>query len=264
VLAGLTLPLVFGLIVLVYPLQSLLGGPLARLILFGLAFAVARFFAKWRDTTVGDLGWVRPTASKIGSGYLIGIGLVSLVAGIMVAAGWYELAWSGSWGSLLAAILSGLAVGLFEEALFRSLWFGGLEPALGTWLALMITAVFFGLLHWLNPGATLISSVAIALTAGLLLGAVFVVWRDVWLVAAVHAAWNATLGGFYGMAVSGQSTGQALLSARESGPDLWTGGAFGPEASLVSILVVGGVTVFLLPAVARSASAPVWRRTPSR
>lgn len=260
-LAFLTLPVVFGLLTLVVVLQVLTGGEFARLLGSGAAFLVARWVASARGVGMAELGWVRPSFRSVGFGLVLGGGLVAAVAAVMVVAGWYSLTWSGAWSELLQALGFGVLVGLFEEAVFRSIWFGGFEPALGSWLTLGLSALLFGLLHSFNPGATTVSSLSIALTGGLLLGAVFVGYRDLWLVAGIHAAWNAVLGGLFGMPVSGSSPNDALLSAVEQGPDLWTGGSFGPEASLIAIAIVGGTGVWLLAKAARGGTVvgPMWR-----
>lgn len=265
-LAGLTVPIVFTLLFLVLPLQALAGGRLARLIGFAGAYLVARWMASWRRVDVGQLGWVRPSVRSIVFGWVVGGGLVATVAAVMAGAGWYSWSWSGAWSNLLGALSFAAVVGLYEEALFRSLWFGGLEPALGTWLTLAISAVLFGFLHSFNPDATIVSSVSVALSGGLLLGAAFVARRDLWFVASIHAAWNAFLGGVLGMPVSGNDPTDALLTAVEGGPDLWTGGAFGPEASLITIAVVGGAGFWFIWRAHSSATVtpPPWREPATR
>lgn len=199
-------------------------------------------------------------------GWVVGGLLVATVAVVMAGAGWYSWSWSGAWSNLFGALTFAAAVGLYEEALFRSLWFGGLEPALGTWLTLAISALLFGFLHSFNPGATIVSSASVALSGGLLLGAAFVARRDLWFVAAIHAAWNGLLGGVLGMPVSGNDPTDALLTAEERGPDLWTGGAFGPEASLITIAVVGGAGAWFIWKAHTSGmvTPPPWREPATR
>lgn len=260
-LAALTLPLIFGLLLVVVVLQEATGGPISRITGFGLAWGVATWFARARGISMATLGWVRPTLRSIAAGLVGGAGLVALVAGVLIATGGYEVSWQGAWGAYLGALVFAIPVGLYEEALFRSIWFGGLESIFGTWTTLALSAVLFGFLHAFNPGASLVSSIAIALTAGVLLGALFVAGRDLWLVAGVHTAWNATLGGFFGMPVSGNPFENAVLNATESGPDLWTGGSFGPEASLASVLIVGLVGGWFVVKARRTTIVPPrWRR----
>ena len=89
----------------------------------------------------------------------------------------------------------------------------------------------------LNPGATIRSSVAIALEAGVLLGAAYAATQRLWLPIGLHAGWNFTEGSLFGMTLSGNTMGVGLLRGSLSGPQILTGGAFGPEASIVAVMV---------------------------
>ena len=101
----------------------------------------------------------------------------------------------------------------------------------------------FGLLHIGNANATWFSSAAIALEAGILLGALYMLTRRLWAVIGFHAAWNFMQGWVFDIPVSGNKT-PALVRADISGSDWMTGGAFGLEASVPA----HGVQVFLLDA----------------
>jgi membrane protease YdiL (CAAX protease family) len=112
-------------------------------------------------------------------------------------------------------------------------------------------------------GAGLFSAVmlAIALTAGLLLAAAFVVTRRLWLVIGIHFAWNFTQGGIFGVAVSGHEV-DGLLRSELSGPELIAGGDFGPEASIFAVGLCVPVAVYLLVLGHRRGRfiRPMWKR----
>ncbi|WP_328561865.1 CPBP family intramembrane glutamic endopeptidase [Streptomyces coelicoflavus] len=133
----------------------------------------------------------------------------------------------------MAAMQLGAAV--TEELIFRGLALQALEKMWGSWAALTATAVLFGLLHLANPDATLWSSTAIAVEAGVLLGAAFLWTRNIWFVVGLHFAWNTTLG-LIGIPVSGHAS-EGLMTTNPTGPDLVTGGDFGLEASIVPVVV---------------------------
>ncbi|GLY98331.1 CPBP family intramembrane glutamic endopeptidase [Actinoplanes sp. NBRC 103695] len=133
----------------------------------------------------------------------------------------------------MAAVSLGAAV--TEELLFRGLALQALERMFGSWVALAITALLFGLLHLANPAGTVWSSVAIAVEAGVLLGAAFLWRRNVWFVVGLHFAWNTAVG-LLGIPVSGHAA-DGLLITRPVGPELLTGGAFGLEASIIPVIV---------------------------
>ena len=139
-----------------------------------------------------------------------------------------------------------------------------IEGWLGTWWALAITAVFFGAAHLGNPQATAFGAVAIALEAGILLGACYLLTRRLWLAIGLHAAWNFVQGGIFGSDISGTGSGRGLIEARFTGPDLLTGGAMGIEASVVAIIVCTAAGLAMLLAVRRRGLVvpPCWRRPP--
>jgi hypothetical protein len=116
----------------------------------------------------------------------------------------------------------------------------------GTWGALIFTSGLFGLAHKANPGATLASSVAIALEAGVLLGAAYAATQRLWLPIGLHIGWNFTEGPLFGMTLSGNKMSEGVLRGSLSGPGMLTGGAFGPEASIVAVLVCLVTAIFFL------------------
>jgi uncharacterized protein len=91
--------------------------------------------------------------------------------------------------------------------------------------------------------ATMLVSVTLL---GLLWTGVFILTRNLWVVAAHHAAWNFTIL-LSGVPLSGIEDWRAVapLETRYAGPDWLTGGIFGPESSLLVIVLVT-ITVVLL------------------
>jgi hypothetical protein len=115
----------------------------------------------------------------------------------------------------------------------------------GTVVALMVSAGFFGLIHMGNHGATVMSGVAIALEAGLLLAVSYAVVRNLWLPIGLHFGWNFAESGIFGSVVSGNAF-KGLFSTTLTGPDLLTGGKFGPEASVVAVAVCATAALVIL------------------
>jgi membrane protease YdiL (CAAX protease family) len=144
-------------------------------------------------------------------------------------------------GTGLNGLGGGLAVAfaaaVLEELLLRAVLFRLLEEATGTTIAVIVSAIVFGLLHGLNPGATPLSTAAIAIEAGVLLALAYALTHNLWLAIGIHMAWNFTEGSVFGAAVSGGAQSQSLVRSVISGPDWLSGGAFGPEASIVSVAV---------------------------
>ncbi|MGI8539226.1 MAG: CPBP family intramembrane glutamic endopeptidase [Rubrobacteraceae bacterium] len=150
-----------------------------------------------------------------------------------------------------------LCVGVYEEALSRGYQLTNLAeglnfPVLGgpkgaVVLAWVITSGVFGILHLGNPNASFISTTNIAL-AGILLGVGYVLTGQLAIPIGVHITWNFFQGNVFGFPVSGlEGLGATFLSTETSGPELWTGGVFGPEAGLLVpiAIVVGSLMTFL-------------------
>ncbi|MEW1837380.1 CPBP family intramembrane glutamic endopeptidase [Nonomuraea angiospora] len=220
-------------------------------------WAVMRFVAGRPTPEIARDGAGREALSGAG----VGLAFVLVCALLIAAAGGYSFSWSS--GNLLPAVLAvaATAVGaaVTEELMFRGLALQALEAMWGSRVALAITALLFGGMHLANPGATVWSSLAIAVEAGVLLGAAYLWRRSIWFVAGLHFAWNATEG-LLGIPVSGHVS-PGLLTAEVSGPALLTGGEFGLEASIVPVLVSLLLAVpMLLRAHRRGGLLPARRR----
>lgn len=133
-------------------------------------------------------------------------------------------------------LFAALLVAAVEETLVRAILFRMLEEGLGSWIALALSAAIFGVMHAFNPGSSATSSVAIALEAGVLLAAAYMLTRRLWFVIGLHAAWNFSEGGIFATQVSGSKV-EGLIGVEFHGSDLLSGGAFGPEASIVAVAI---------------------------
>lgn len=207
-----------------------------------------------------------------GLGFLLGAVLMSAAIGLLAAAGFYAVtstAWGKAalWSVLLNWLLHFLWVAIFEEIGFRGVFFRMMEEWLGSWIALALSAVLFGLLHLIQPHASLVAAFAIAVEAGILLGGAYMLTRSLWLAIGIHWAWNFFEGPIFGTAVSGSADGSgimrnALLHPVWRGPVAWTGGGFGPEAGLATVLVAtfAGVVMVALAIRRGRLVRPCWQR----
>ena len=167
---------------------------------------------------------------------LAGLGIGTLLSCTAIAsmsvAGAVHLTGLGEATRLIATFTAAIMAAVGEELLFRGVLFRILEQAFGTFAALLASALLFGLAHIVNPDATLIGALAIAIEAGLLLGLAYVVTRNLWFPIGLHLAWNFTQGGIFGPA-SGKEHGLVRLAF--TGPDWLTGGALGVEGSVLTV-----------------------------
>jgi hypothetical protein len=187
--------------------------------------------------------WPRELALRTGTrqlavGAAVGFGLFTAVYAVFTAMG--VAAWDGfnGFGAAAPLLLLAIIAGVGEELIFRGVVFRLLEESFGTVVALAVSAALFGLMHAGNPGATAVSTVSIAVEAGVMLAAAYAWSRSLWLPIGIHIAWNFTEGGIYGAAVSGDKVeGIFRVVLSKTASPLVTGGDFGPEASLVAVAI---------------------------
>lgn len=172
----------------------------------------------------------------LGLGTLIGVALFGLVIGTLAALGNYSVHGLGTPTGAVALLGFMAAAAVTEELMFRGVLFRIVEGWTGTWIALTVTSLLFGLLHLVNPNASLWGALAIAIEAGTMLTAAYVATRKLWVPIGLHLGWNVAASAIFSTEVSGNDTPQGLLDASTSGPVLLTGGEFGPEGSVLSIL----------------------------
>ena len=188
-------------------------------------------------------------------GILVGFIIMVLVVSTIVAMGYATVTWRGfSVEKQFSVFMMFLAVAVGEEMIFRGVIFRWIDERWNTWVALLISAILFGWMHISNDNATWWSSLAIAVEAGLLLGAAYKWSGSLWVPIGIHWAWNYTQGNIFGLAVSGSDAGETMLTTIVNGPDIITGGAFGPEASIISVILGTFFTIVFL--------ANCYRRTP--
>jgi CAAX protease family protein len=246
-LALLNFAVVLGLL---FGTQALIRGRVrgagGQVVLSAVVFAAYLAGRKWIEgrqppELVGKGG-----VAEFARGLGLGIALFSAVMALLWIFGAYHPSGRGSASGLATGALVALMVGIGEETLVRGFVFRIVEIAGGTWIGVLVSSALFGLGHAFNPGATALSSIAIALEAGVLLAAAYLLTGRLWFPIGLHAGWNFTEGSLFGMSVSGFDTKLGLLAGTLKGPAILTGGAFGPEASIFAVAVCLAVAVLLL------------------
>ena len=254
--------ILLGALVIIVPATALQllahrlsAAPMAlRVALIGASAAVALvgyvlFVHHVERRRVSELAMAR-SLPQLSAGLLLGALLFGATVAVLALCGVLRITGSAAPGVMLRPLVMAISAGVLEELLFRGVLLRLLDAALGSFLALLLSAVLFGLLHLLAPHATWFSTIAIMLESGVLLGSAYFLTRGLWLPIGVHIGWNFTQGGIFGIAVSGHSS-IGLLQAQLSGPSWLSGGAFGAEASVVAIGICLLTTLLLLALAAR-------------
>lgn len=207
-------------------------------------------YACWSRLTDGS--WpsglaIRKASGDVALGLGTGAAYFCIITAALALPGFYGItAVNNCWTDLLISFAYCFMVACGEEVIFRGILFKMVDKRFNTAAALLVSGLLFGLMHLLNPGATLWSAVAIAIEAGFLLGAAYKWSGGLWLPIGIHWAWNFTEGNIFGFNVSGGAESVRLFVPEIRGPELLTGGGFGPEASIVSVLLGLALTIIFL------------------
>lgn len=199
-----------------------------------------------------------------GFGLVLGGVLMLIIFVVELAAGWVTvtgtLVTRDPDTSFVAAILvpltAFLAVGFYEELFSRGyqlqnlaegLRWNMISPQAAIVIATLLSSAVFGALHAGNPNASLFSTLNIVF-AGVLLAMGYLLTAELAIPIALHITWNFFQGNVFGFPVSGADFRSAtFIGIEQGGPDLWTGGAFGPEAGLLGLgAMILGILLTLL------------------
>jgi CAAX protease family protein len=188
---------------------------------------------------------------------LVGIGITAVQMGLIFVAmlklGW--LTFEGfAWEfdpintvitGVLMFFIGFIFVGWNEELLSRGYHLQTIASGINLFWGVIISSAVFALLHLANPGASWVSTVGIFF-AGIFLAYGYIRTKQLWLSIGLHIGWNFCEGVVFGFPVSGLDI-YALTRIEVTGPEIWTGGAFGPEAGLIVIpaLAIGAALIYL-------------------
>ena len=145
---------------------------------------------------------------------------------------------------VLTFLVAFMFVGWNEELFSRGYHLQTIASGTNLFWGAIISSAIFGALHLANPSATWVSTTGIFL-AGIFFVYAYIRTRQLWLPIGLHIGWNFCEGVVFGFPVSGLDI-YALTRIEVTGPEIWTGGAFGPEAGLIVLpsLVMGGLLIY--------------------
>jgi uncharacterized protein len=231
------------------PLFLWAGGYLVGVTVGGLAAAVianglSMVIFGGRPLTEVGFPWNHDSRHNALAGLAGGVGAALIVLGLPLLTRAAYIAPShdpgSNWRTLMFVPMLLLCGAVGEELLFHGFGFQVLLRSFGAYATVLPVGVLFGYLHASNPN---VSKLAIANTMGfgILFGIAFLRSHDLWLPTGLHFGWNFTLP-LFGVNLSGitiRPTGQEIVWT--AGP-LWSGGDYGPEASILT----SGVLLILL------------------
>ncbi|HEL1703023.1 TPA: CPBP family intramembrane metalloprotease [Streptococcus suis] len=148
-------------------------------------------------------------------------------------------------GEFLILVLAWSIQGTTEELLTRGWMFSSLAAKHNIPVGILVSSLFFTFLHLGNDGISLIPLLDLTLFA-ILACLVMLKTGNLWVISGIHAAWNCFQGNVFAFPVSGTQAGQAFIAVETSGPDWLSGGAFGVEGSVISLLIQAGMITWLV------------------
>jgi membrane protease YdiL (CAAX protease family) len=198
-----------------------------------------RIYERGRLSDLG-VGWT-PSALReflTGAGIAAGAAALILTGALVVGAAHFEPAPASEhpWSSLIFVVIVLLFGAAGEEMLFHGYAFQLLIRSLGAFATILPISIIFGVAHLGNQNA---SNLGIFNTVlwGILLG--YAYWRTkaLWLPIGLHFGWNFALP-LFGVNLSGFTMYVMGYALRWRAGDLWSGGGYGPEGSVLTTAVV--------------------------
>ena len=233
--------------------NELFSSQIVELIMFISSIYIARRFLDKRSFVSLGLQVNKQAFRDIFIGIAITFVMMGLVYLAETAAGWLTFE-SFAWQTEpVANVLGGVSiffvafifVGWNEELLSRGYHLQTLASGTNMFWGIVISSSVFGLAHLGNPNATWISAAGIFF-AGIFLAYGYLRTGQLWLSIGLHIGWNFFEGVVFGFPVSGLDI-YRLIRHQIQGPEIWTGGAFGPEAGLIVLpaLGIGSALIYL-------------------
>jgi membrane protease YdiL (CAAX protease family) len=257
---------IVGILHLLLRIPETVGNAVAYVILIGTTFLVLRLVDHRPFKSVG-----LPLHSRLGvewgQGILLSLLMISLVFIVEYVLGYIHLQWrGGSAGAIGTGLVTTLLVflwfGFGEELFFRGYLFQTLIEGTNQYIAILIMSVLFGAAHIANPNATPLG-VANTVLAGIWLSVAYLKTRTLWFPTALHVTWNFFQGFVYSFPVSGLHVGgDSLFVLEQSGPDWVTGGSYGPEAGVLTTLVLLAANFYILRSSSIRTGEGVWLLQP--
>lgn len=181
---------------------------------------------------------------ELGSGLGLGTLLVLACTGVLLATGTYAITGVVHPGVMLKPLPEQIMVALFEEVLFRAVIFRLLEKSWGTLAALVGSTLLFMVAHMPNEGFSVLAAVMTGV-ASLVFAGAYLATRRLWLPVGLHFAWNYLFDAGVSIPVSGH-TARGWAQVSVSGPQWLSGGAYGIEGSVVTLVAWSAVGAALL------------------
>ncbi len=204
-------------------------------------FLFARIFEKRRACELASAELL-PGLMK---GGLLGMLSIGIILGVLSSAGVFKVDGISDSISMYQGVLLLFLLVVTEEVLYRGILYRLIERWTNTAAALIVSSLLFGLMHYSNDHFNIFSLISVV-SGGVIMGLAYSLTRNLWVPIFAHFTWNFTQV-LMGIRLSGMDEFSSLgiFKSELKGASLLTGGAFGVENSIITIVYTAGFSIFL-------------------
>jgi membrane protease YdiL (CAAX protease family) len=246
-------------------------------IVFMLGIDIALVLAAWitlrwidrRPFALLGMSFSADGVKELLTGLVFGFLFLTVIFLILRAAGLVDVTAGGMNSQTLETMLRYLVVftvaGLLEEVVNRGYLLQAFIEGTRAWIAILGFSLIFSLGHIFNEDFSWVSGLCLFLH-GILFGLIYFKTRSLWIPIGMHIAWNWTQGPLWGMKVSGTAIAHTFMVSVPKGPQLVSGGDFGAEGSLITVIVSAALVLYVWKAnwiKPTHRMATLWRRYPA-
>lgn len=152
---------------------------------------------------------------------------------------------------VIVLLVGGFVVqGATEEILCRGIVLHALKEKTSLWIAIAVSTIMFVLPHWssLFAGETIYGVIGVAnlVLISIIFSLLTICFKSIWAACGLHSFWNAILYSILGLNLSGNDeTVTAIFKMQSVGENIWNGGVYGIEASIITTVVLAIATVLI-------------------
>lgn len=152
---------------------------------------------------------------------------------------------------VIVLLIGGFVVqGATEEILCRGIVLHTLKEKTSLWIAIAVSTIMFVLPHWssLFAGETIYGVIGVAnlVLISIIFSLLTICFKSIWAACGLHSFWNAILYSILGLNLTGNDgTVTAIFNMQSVGENIWNGGEYGIEASVITSVVLTIATVLI-------------------
>ena len=179
-------------------------------------------------------------------GVLIGIFLLAVSVAFIVLTGNIEFqgVFKNANIPIIFLLFGGFVIqGATEEFLCRGIVLQTLKEKTSLPIAIAVSTVMFIIPHWssLFAGEMIYGVIGVAnlVLISIIFSLLTIRFKSIWAACGLHSFWNAILYSVFGLNLSGNDeTVTAVFNMQSVGKNIWNGGEYGVEASIITTIVL--------------------------